>query len=1029
MKTINYIQEDVKKYYNEYKSNSAFAKLIGHIDLDKIDDNFCKKFVGNINNPYDYKFQFESHYDLFISSIVKKVENYHHLRIMYRLFNIENKPKQNEFVIHHLIETFSKNLDRMNMTKNDIQIIVYTLYKLVSDNNNYSIKNLIGATKKIFDEQEVNEIFIFILNNFTDELNDALVEKLIKSINDFSNSDVLEILSKLKNKKVKLSILQKLDNKVIKKKDIFDIPVSENLLFLLKFIEYGYFNYDDEQFRNVDYIRKTSIIIKDIIQELVNFNFDMDQLQNMYHLLKNTQSNNNNLKTRFFILSSGDCDSPIMKELYSKIVHKIKSCNTTLDKIEEIITIFSSYYPNEKRDIIENFKDLKDNLINNLISGLPENKFLNEHYEFEKLYREAHQISLLKDSKLFIFIHEYQKENYQEDDENTKSMDNAIFDKTKIFFFNLEKLFDLETENEINLKFLETIISKLEVNEIEAEINIMKKIFEIKENPTNKLNEKLILLNSRNKNIKNYEKIILLLNDFTLNSNEKRKKFEKAIDNLKNYAFLKDLVEINDSLKELKLNILNLNSKYNEYALSVIGKMYNEPKLIKFIKDKSVNDIHQMGEFIDDSEDFNISLADIDQLETCMTLLQELKDKGNGKSEKEFLDIFVKILKDNPNYCDIGIKFEDSSGKYSDFYELYTNHLNPNELNKVHIRRIYNYSIFTIVNQYPEYKCIVTYMNNHRYVKKDNDEMLELRTAALLRKKDQREQDYFEICEKFAIIISDIQEILKLLKIISSKGYFEDLEYKIIVRDGNALGTKIIETDKSISKIKFNLLNFIKINNDDKKDLKVIINELNDILDDQKNQIKNIYSNNPNTRMIHGRQLTYIYNFARNKSFENKYDELYEENNVSLHKIIKKASLLKENKRGIYSHSCRLEDIEINTVYCSLELTGEFPLAQTVLYCNEETSEDEIISFIYKSIKCDQNTLFIFIKPESLSREKKSLLIELLKELYSENPKQMVSCLLFIYSEGNKMDEFIMEIQKLPHHIYFDFKNNNNYKN
>eukprot|EP00833_Pecoramyces_ruminatium_P012803 jgi/Orpsp1_1/1186835/evm.model.d7180000053572.1 len=307
--------------------------------------------------------------------------------------------------------------------------------------------------------------------------------------------------------------------------------------------------------------------------------------------------------------------------------------------------------------------------------------------------------------------------------------------------------------------------------------------------------------------------------------------------------------------------------------------------------------------------------------------------------------------------------------------------------------------------------------------------MLELRTAALLRKKDQREQDYFEICEKFAIIISDIQEILKLLKIISSKGYFEDLEYKIIVRDGNALGTKIIETDKSISKIKFNLLNFIKINNDDKKDLKVIINELNDILDDQKNQIKNIYSNNPNTRMIHGRQLTYIYNFARNKSFENKYDELYEENNVSLHKIIKKANLLKENKRGIYSHSCRLEDIEINTVYCSLELTGEFPLAQTVLYCNEETSEDEIISFIYKSIKCDQNTLFIFIKPESLSREKKSLLIELLKELYSENPKQMVSCLLFIYSEGNKMDEFIMEIQKLPHHIYFDFKNNNNYKN
>ncbi|ORX42164.1 hypothetical protein BCR36DRAFT_374748 [Piromyces finnis] len=111
-----------------------------------------------------------------------------------------------------------------------------------------------------------------------------------------------------------------------------------------------------------------------------------------------------------------------------------------------------------------------------------------------------------------------------------------------------------------------------------------------------------------------------------------------------------------------------------------------------------------------------------------------------------------------------------------------------------------------------------------------------------------------------------------------------------------------------------------------------------------------------------------------------------------------------------------------NTIHCSLSLTGGFPIAQTVIYCYNDTTEDEIISFLYRCIKCDQNILFILIKPENLSRRKKSILIELLKELYSSDPKKMVSCLLFIYTEGNKTDEAIIEIKKLPYHKYYDYK-------
>lgn len=53
--------------------------------------------------------------------------------------------------------------------------------------------------------------------------------------------------------------------------------------------------------------------------------------------------------------------------------------------------------------------------------------------------------------------------------------------------------------------------------------------------------------------------------------------------------------------------------------------MYEKPELMDFLKNKDVNDIHQMGEFIDDSEDVYITIADINLLETCIKFIKELK--------------------------------------------------------------------------------------------------------------------------------------------------------------------------------------------------------------------------------------------------------------------------------------------------------------------------------------------------------------------------------------------------------------------
>ena len=75
-------------------------------------------------------------------------------------------------------------------------------------------------------------------------------------------------------------------------------------------------------------------------------------------------------------------------------------------------------------------------------------------------------------------------------------------------------------------------------------------------------------------------------------------------------------------------------------------------------------------------------------------------------------------------------------------------------------------------------------------------------------------------------------------------------------------------------------------------------------------------------------------------------NELLRINFIELQNIYKNAILLDNKKKGILSHFCLLEDIENNITFYSLFLTGNFPIGQTVLYCNNSISEEEIISFI-----------------------------------------------------------------------------------
>ncbi|OUM64773.1 hypothetical protein PIROE2DRAFT_60449 [Piromyces sp. E2] len=468
--------------------------------------------------------------------------------------------------------------------------------------------------------------------------------------------------------------------------------------------------------------------------------------------------------------------------------------------------------------------------------------------------------------------------------------------------------------------------------------------------------------------------------------------------------------------------------------------MYEKPELMKFIIDKKYEDIQQTSEFIDDIEDIYISLADIGKLESCLTFVQDIKCY-NKYDEKIFLNGFIKTMNED-KYRDIGIKFKDVSGKYADFYELYNNHLNPNELNKVHIELIFKESTFGIQYSVSEYICNVEYTNNSKSCTKKFDEVLDLRETALLRKKDQK-KGYFEICEGFVNIINRIQEILVLLNTIDSKGYPESINYTIDIRNGHALAyRKGIYGQKG-------------------RNLEEIIDELKRTNEIQYNELEKTYLESPISRMIYGKQFTYINNSNKNDVsskyiFKNilkyitgnniKYDigrientplenslleqmyknvniylnRLFYNNNINMKSVFKNSILLDDSIRGIYIHASSEYEIEYDAICCSLSLTKNFPIGQTVLYCKSDTTEDELISFIYRSLHCHFNVLFILIKPENLRMEMKNLLVDLLKNHYSL--KEMKSCLLIQYTKECKTKEIITEIEKISYYKYTDIK-------
>ena len=162
----------------------------------------------------------------------------------------------------------------------------------------------------------------------------------------------------------------------------------------------------------------------------------------------------------------------------------------------------------------------------------------------------------------------------------------------------------------------------------------------------------------------------------------------------------------------------------------------------------------------------------------------------------------------------------------------------------------------------------------------------------------------------------------------------------------------------------------------------------------------------------------------------NNFLKLFLNNNGITMEIIYHQNFIKNEYQNLFKglYTYLLDDDKIGEVQKGVEehilnwfhfLTGNSPMAQTVLLCNEETTSEEITAFMYRAFLCKYHVLFMVGKIELLTPDKRQTLTGLINTLFAGREEEMKSCLAFAYSDKTStIVQYLERIkgrQKLEH--------------
>ena len=1010
---LDFINTD--DYFSEYKKNPKLKpiSILEGLDFEAMSDDFYEKWKNsNIFAIYTYNIH------KFKYALVNLVKNGKDFGKLLKLFDYKNVVIFDDYTIQ-LLEGKFKDIYftfRKETCPNLISDIAYYIYIMDFVNNKYIQYFLKDTIERYISSLEIlNDIYKFLLINYKDISQNA-VESVI---NYFSNKTVkieanaiISIICSIEekgNEKLLELFFNKMEYLAIKEEEIFskESNIESFKLYNLLTKNKNLMN-KNKIIGKTLYFQKTRELVEKVIDKIKKGKIKFVELLNIYE-------NKDRLNILFFN-NKKECTTcvELLKENFIKI-SEIKL------NIENIYSVLNEFYNITYKNELTYILNLKNQLQSKMINEISRKELL------ENLQKLKEKIDDLKNKNI------YQKEK-----------EKIIIDKTFKEFNQLGLLFDDNWLMKIPDSILKECYKALKVkfsNEniedlIQKELNILSECFKIEnfsKNDCLNLVENLKIYIMKEDIFMVTKNCMHFIEELGVEKTKFYNELKKINSETKNNKNIKieDINEYGEILKKYGLNVIDSNMKDKDY-LDILQFLNLKENSLKFLVEYTEYNLRNSHGFT------FLTLNEIQEVNKCSNFINELLEGMCKKNDLELIVNFVNLVS-NSNYKNYSNYFKNyclNSDKYIYFFYNSKN-ISQAKIIKILKRFELKLSLINRKNYFLEFyaKFKEDEDNIIKYKCLNFEEVMELKERAIS----------FNLSgvgdEKSNIIfikkISEIEILYQLLKNLGEKGYCENLKIAILLENSESSFYK----------------DDIKL-----KDWGECYQILNDILiETTKTQIH--YYKKYGTELIrylYGRQfnlfksrdnLEYFLKFLTNDSiskyndkskYNYNYDHDYDRNlnNYKYIAFLESISkflndFLKTNSitlKSIYDQNMikeefsndleglfvfHLEDdkigkenkeVEVEILNLYYLLTGNPPMAQTLLLCNEETTSEEITAFLYRAFLCEYNVLFTIVNINHLSSEKKRLLIDLIISLNSENEKKMKSCLIFFYMKKDEIN-------------------------
>ena len=1025
MEILNYIQYN--KFYNDDKYNSIkyrSIEIIVGIDVSSIDAEFIQKW-----KQIDFLKIFYNNYYDFLIEVCKLVTNISYFGILFELLN-KNKGES----IYKIFDN-----DLIMLLQNVFEQLLKTYEPEKCPNFIDDVADLIFYT-----DQYCNNIIYFLRENIQKNLNNKIISNIYLKVlskykfiselvldiivsfftQNYWNTNISTLLELIKSTpQIKSKIMNKLDNYVIKEDEFFEVTETNNYKLLAGLLKSDIFFQNEGLGGN--YIQKTMKVIQLAMQDVKYLNMNYN-LINYFVENKKEDVLYERLLTIFFY---NEKEARQMKDIFIKDVKIIKNSLNQLQSSLDKITLF---FPNKYyKEIIELNGIIKNIKMCTIKSYLETYSFEYNNY-ISKFREDIEKIGKRAESCFFITVYNDIKNRNKFD--NDKCFNKAIkqFNKMKEIF-SKNKLADSQ-ENILDLCLMPFKNKKVELRkEIDIDIELLN-LKKIKDK--DKLYEDLLTLLKRLDVIKIFESIIFFISFTGAIKGEFSKELDIRFKKLQEKKITK-IVKGIALLSKYGINIEKNETNSDDY-LNIIQLIKSQPDSIEFLLTTSIDDCKMLRELPGLFENGFLSMGDINDLEKCIDFVQKVMKFEEFHTLLD-IDAINRFKEEVKKYNNIGIYFTKFINNYGLIKEMIKNGFDRAEMSKNKVLLILEKAEITITNIKDNFFKCIYYEKNKK--KNDNGltsfnlnlkDLFDLRDRAQLNrsianqedeKNKEKEKEKIALNNrKFIELVSEINNFYSLLQEIYWKGYCKEVIIKINIEENN---------------IRY------QFENKDYNNFEELIILIKEILEKIKEQENLGYRDKKLVRYFFGLQFNFFFQkaTAKKKQFyelsklmpflkyvtnelivknldsysykksENPYQDIIINCEMFLNKILKLNKLSYEvifkdtligqkakigRYKGIYTYFS--ENLEKDLFQIYKHFTFHNPVAQNILLCNKDSTNEEITAFLYRSILCEFNSCFIIGGIECLNFEQRKNFLDLIYKLYVENYRKMYSCLFILYT-------------------------------